>query len=426
MHILVFLNDDSASLRVAARLSRCLSARCTCVDSREAMQAALAAQPFDAAILALPPAVGGSEIPTLDDLLAARLPVLVQTSEYGALCKSLYARKPIMDYVVGEDEEAERQMVEVLRRFQRNRHTRALVVDDSAAYRAQLSFLLHTQGLEVLTAEDGVKALALLEQHPVSLMLTDYQMPNMDGLALTRAVRRMFGKQELAVLVLTASEESQATDFIKSGANDFLYKPFTREELTCRVNQNLDLIYLLADTQDMADRDFLTRLYNRRYFMGRIAERFSKGMAVRQPMAVVMLDIDHFKRINDTYGHDAGDDAIRSLARLLADAVDEVGAVVARMGGEEFAIWLPMAGAAVGEWLESVRVRVAQTPVETASGELWQTVSIGWCDNSSRHHDALASALTAADAALYAAKAGGRNRVCQALDEVCQQPVAMS
>lgn len=315
-----------------------------------------------------PPAVGGLEVPTLNDLLAARLPVLVQTSEYGALCKSLYARKPIMDYVVG--------------------------VDDSAAYRAQLSFLLQTQGLEVLTAEDGVKVLALLEQHPVSLMLT-------------------------------ASEESQATDFIKSGANDFLYKPFTREELTCRVNQNLDLIYLLADTQDMADRDFLTRLYNWRYFMGRVAERFDRGLAAQQPMAVVMLDIDHFKRINDTYGHDAGDDAIRALARLLVDAVDEVGAVVARMGGEEFAIWLPMAGSAVADWLESVRVRVAQTPVETASGALWQTVSIGWCDNSARHHDALESALTAADAALYAAKAGGRNRVHQAVD-LPQQSVALN
>jgi len=408
MNILLFLPDVKTAREWSDAIGKALISRVRLIRDMDQLETLLVTSRFDAAVVATDLADdAGSH--AVDALLAAGIPVVVKAQALTAISKALYLRKAIVDYVVGCNSESLEQAIDILRRLQKNKSTTVLIVDDSASQRGQLSMLVQTQGLRILTAENGQQALAVLAKEHVSLMLTDYHMPVMDGLELTKAARLLYGKHELAIVVLTASSDSQAADFLKYGANDFLSKPFSREELTCRVNQNLDLIYLMTAMHDMAHRDFLTGLYNRRYFLEKGAQLYDVARASSQAVAVAMVDIDHFKRINDTWGHDAGDDAIRSLANQLLEVFD-VNAVVARLGGEEFAI-LMMGDAAEQalSLLEALRVSVEANAVESGDVQIKQTISIGWVEGHAV--ESLASALTMADHRLYDAKTAGRNRI---------------
>jgi len=408
MNVLLFLPDVTLARQWSESINKSLSARVRLVRDMDQLETLLVTAHFDAAIVATD-LVDDAGSCAVDALLEVNIPVVVKARELTEFSKTLFSRKAVVDYVIGCNSESLTQAIDILRRLQKNKSTTVLIVDDSAAQRGQLSMLIQTQGLRILTAENGQQALAILAKEPVSLMLTDYQMPLMDGLELTKAARQLYGKHELAIVVLTASAESQAADFLKYGANDFLSKPFTREELTCRVNQNLDIVYLMTAMHDMAHRDFLTGLYNRRYFLEKAAQLYDTARAAAQTIAVAMVDIDHFKRINDTWGHDAGDDAIRSLAALL-QASFGAPCVVARLGGEEFAI-LMTGDAAINaqERLEALRVSVEANLVESGEVHIKQTISTGWVTR--QDHETLGSALTAADHHLYAAKTAGRNRI---------------
>ncbi len=350
--------------------------------------------------------------------LKYKVPTVVLANRLTPEVRNLFATKGILNYLLNQEdnpEETARETIELIQRHKNNAKISVLVVDDSAAYRAQVSYFLSVHGLSVLTAKDGVEALAVLNQHPVRLVVTDYHMPNMDGLQLTKALRKLKGKDEIAVIAVTATDGSNgATEFLKVGANDFLVKPYTREEFICRVDQNLDMLRLLDTMRERANRDFLTQLYNRRYFLATAEKRYQACLKDRKPMVLAMLDIDHFKKINDTYGHEAGDEALRQMAKLLLTLVPE-DQLVARLGGEEFVLFLTGdLVAKAEEWFEHLRQTTAAQIIHAAKRvEFYQTISIGWVA-SEEMPDALGLAMMFADKALYRAKHQGRNCVVRA------------
>lgn len=320
----------------------------------------------------------------------------------------------IADYIEKNHLAGVYSAVRLVERIRANRENSVLVVDDSTAQRGYLCALLHNRGYRTLQAADGAEGLKVLrENDEISLVITDYNMPNMDGLEMVKQMRGMRSVEDLAIIGLSSTEEKGILPrFLKSGASDFMTKPFMLEELYCRIDQNLDMVRYVREAHDAANRDFLTHLYNRRYFFEQASKLHARARAGELPIVVAMLDADHFKRINDTHGHQVGDDALVAMANTLRDSLDGRG-VLARFGGEEFVCLRVLAeGEAPGECMESLRAAVEAIRLTSEAGEpVPLTVSVG---GTTEPLDSLDRMLTVADQGVYRAKEQGRNRVVMA------------
>lgn len=357
--------------------------------------------------LNLPDAPNGE---TLDLVLGNAVPAIVLT---GTLDRALHDRissKPIFDYVVKQNPGSIDAVQKGAQRILRNRQRKALIVDDSVSYRFFLNRLLQNQCLTVLEARDGADALHILQDHKdISIVITDYEMPNMDGIQLSQQLRKRYSASRLGVIALSAGRDPfLGVRFLKAGANDLVRKPFLPEEFVARINNCIDQLDAIAALRDQAQRDYLTRLYNRRYFYEAGGALFKRAQRGEMQLSCAMLDIDFFKKINDTYGHDMGDKAIVAVARTVQAAFAEDAYIVARMGGEEFCV-LAQNCADFAARLEALRARIEALalPLE-GDATLCMTISIGYSAVLPATLDEL---VNAADQALYAAKQGGRNRV---------------
>jgi diguanylate cyclase (GGDEF)-like protein len=355
--------------------------------------------------LNLPDAPDGQAV---DLVLGNGIATLVLT---GMLDADLHARissKAIVDYVVKQNPGAIETVQRDVRRVLRNITRKALVVDDSGSYRAYLKTILSTQRLNVLEADNGKEALAVLEREPdISLLVTDYEMPEMDGVHLTATLRSRHSSSDLAVVGLSAADDTfLGVRFLKAGANDLVRKPFLLEEFVGRINTCLDHLDDIQTIRDQANRDYLTRLYNRRYLFeaGGILHKSALRGQIR--LLAIVLDVDHFKRINDTHGHDVGDRALVALATLLRENTRGTD-IAARLGGEEFCI-LAVNADNPAVYLERLRARIEALEVPLAEGVLKFTASLGATSDVGASLDAM---INGADRALYQAKEGGRNRV---------------
>ena len=344
------------------------------------------------------------------DLVAPRIPAIVLTGNVTDDMRDFIWSKGIVDYVTKDSPESIAYAIKMLDRLRKNRDIRVLVVDDSGTMRKQQQALLETHRFQVLTAKDGYQALERLEQHPdIRLVLTDYNMPGLDGFALVREIRRRYDKNRLAIIGLSAEgNRLMSAKFIKGGANDFLNKPFISEEFYCRVNHTLEMLENIAVIEELSNRDPLTGLSNRRHFFTSAHSLEARARKTGRPLVCAMLDIDHFKHINDTTGHDVGDLVLKELAALLREVFGEHG-VVARFGGEEFCVLLGQTPLPLAVQLcEELRQRVQSCCIASASGPVHFTVSVG-C--SAQPAETLQQRITQADALLYEAKNSGRNRV---------------
>ncbi len=340
------------------------------------------------------------------------LPTIVVSGVYDEDLRKRVLRKDIIDYVLKNTPGSVDYLVWLVQRLERNRRITALVVDDSPSARHYTASLLELYGYNVTEAGDGATALRALETDTtIRLVIVDQEMPGMDGVELTRRLRALRARDKVAVLGVSGhSDPSLIPRFLKNGANDFLRKPFSREEFFCRVSQNVDQLELIGTLQDLATRDFLTGLPNRRSFLEQAQRRLQQHAAGDPPLAVAMIDIDHFKHINDTHGHEAGDQALRAVAGVL-HAHTRPQDISARFGGEEFcmlASGLDEAGCA--QHFEQLRAAIAALELPLGEQTLRMTTSIGVCRMSAPSHT-LHALLGEADRQLYLAKAGGRNRV---------------
>ncbi len=346
----------------------------------------------------------------LDWTVTHGIPSVVFTATFDLATRGRIMEREVIDYVLKDNEFALPNIVGTVKRALNNRNTRILVVDDTRTTRKVLARMLSIQQYAVVEAGSGQEALTILESNSdIQLVVSDYYMPDMDGFELARRIRRQ--RPDVRVLGISSSTDRQTSaGFLKAGAHDFVSRPFVLEELQCRIASNVEVLEQLRQLQDLAARDFLTGLFNRRHFFARGRQLVSEAREMGLPISVAILDIDHFKRLNDRHGHDGGDKALTAVARTLGVMAERGFNLLARIGGEEFAIIFPGADLDEAERLcGDIRAAIAGAPLVINGETLPLTVSIGV---AALAPDAmLETCLGQADEALYVAKQDGRDRV---------------
>ena len=296
-----------------------------------------------------------------------------------------------------------------------------LVVDDSAVYRKLIGDHLHSWDFGVTLAETGYEAWRVLQQPQApKLILLDWVLPDLDGIELCQRIRRARSTGQYVYIILLTSKEGRQNmlDAMQAGADDYLVKPFDESELKARLlvgKRILDLQdELVAARESMrhaATHDSLTGLLNRAEILGMLERELERGRRERRPLALILADIDHFKKVNDTHGHPFGDEALREIGQRMRSRL-RVYDGVGRYGGEEFLLVLPACDLeAAIQRANELREMIAGTPVKSGEVETTITISLGVAISGCDGVKEAETLLNRADRAMYAAKENGRNRV---------------
>lgn len=358
--------------------------------------------------LNLPDAPNGEVV---DYVISKGLPSIVLTGSMDEATRESFIHKDIVDYVYKGNMDDINYIFRIINRLSKNRQYKVMVVEDSAPFRSALKKILTSLQFQVFTAAHGEEAMNYFADNPdIKLALCDYRMPVKDGLEVLKEIRAIGDKNQIGVLMMTSpSENVNGAIFLKNGANDFIAKPFVKEELICRVNNTIEAMENINQIADFANKDFLTGVYNRRYFYENMNEYVAYAEEHMEPYVVAMLDIDHFKKINDIHGHNSGDKVLKTLAKKLIDETkgDDL---IARFGGEEFCIILKdISNEDAVKFFVNLRANIANCKVQLKKEQIGFTVSIGVAFSRSDYR--LDELLELADEALYRAKENGRNRV---------------
>lgn len=295
---------------------------------------------------------------------------------------------------------------------------RVLVAEDDLTSRTILTAILVKWGYEVVPATDGEQALEIL-QKPDSprLALLDWSMPGLSGVEVCSRLRKNQDHDSIYVIILTAkSEKKNIVEGLNTGANDYIIKPYDNDELQARVNVGKRMVEIQTELESAkhaliheAMHDSLTGIYNRKAVLDVLNKQLSWTKRHGGILSVGMCDLDHFKMINDKYGHQTGDDVLRGFIGIINDNLRQYD-IIGRYGGEEFIIIIPSAGDAM-QLMDFNRLckTTYDSRIETRSGDLSVTVSIGV--TRSKGTNTIDNILAEADDALYRAKDMGRNRV---------------
>ena len=293
-----------------------------------------------------------------------------------------------------------------------------MVAEDDPLSRRMLEAFLSKRDFEVITATNGTDALAILEkENAPRLALLDWMMPGLEGVQVCRQIRERNTQSYTYIILLTAkTQKKDLLQGLESGADDYLTKPFDPQELHARVRVGqriLDLEdSLIAAREELrfrAAHDALTGVANRGAIMETLQREHARQVRIGGFFGIIMLDLDHFKRINDTYGHPCGDTVLQEAAKRMSSSVrayDTVG----RYGGEEFLVVVPAAdGPSMLALAERIRKRIESEPIDSQEGMIKVTASLGVAVSTAADRLPLETLLQLADEALYRAKGRGRN-----------------
>lgn len=298
--------------------------------------------------------------------------------------------------------------------------TKILVAEDEVTFRHMLKTFLTKWGYEVEVVNDGLEAWGVLQrENRPRLALLDWMMPNMDGVEICRAIRERKADPYTYLLLLTSRDQKQdVVEGFEAGADDYLIKPFNPHELRARIHAGERIIELedrLIRAQEalreLATHDPLTGLLNRRACLDALLLELNRGSRTGNPVCIVMADIDHFKKVNDTHGHLIGDEVLCEVARRMQSSLRPYD-VIGRYGGEEFLLVLPGCTLEEGVKLANRVCRLVRSePAKAKNASIDVTISLGVAVTNHPLPGDFEALLGASDLALYQAKSAGRNRV---------------
>lgn len=297
---------------------------------------------------------------------------------------------------------------------------RILVVDDDAANLRLVAETLDGSHYQLETASDGIEAIERVKQSPPDLMILDVMMPKMNGLEVCRIVKSLSTDSFIPIILVTikGDVDSKVTG-LKLGADDYLAKPYNPLELRARVASMLRIKALQdkvnakrRELEALSMTDDLTGLFNHRAMQQRLRDEFVRAQRYNEPLSVLMIDVDHFKQVNDRHGHLFGDHVLAELARVIEASVREID-VCARYGGEEFMVILPQTHF-TGSLLVAERVwrAVSKHGFQNDGVHHRITISIGISFYPNKNVHGVEQLIGFADEALYQAKRSGRDRIC--------------
>ena len=299
-----------------------------------------------------------------------------------------------------------------------------LIVEDDATYREYIQRNLKREGYQVTVVANGVEALDLLEDHFYPIIIADWMMPEMGGKELCRAIRSRTFEGYVFIMILSALGSTEdIIEGLKSGADEYLAKPFNAAEFIARLNTGKRVLELERSLKKASERirflsitDPLTQIYNRGYITQRFPEEMARARRYNRPLSVVMCDIDSFKQINDTHGHQVGDKVLIDFADCLKELVRPKVDWLVRYGGEEFLVFLPETNTAGAvQMAERARDSVENMKMKFDNKIVKITCSFGVAgvDRTPSKGITAEFLINHADRMLYEAKNGGRNQVKQ-------------
>ena len=293
------------------------------------------------------------------------------------------------------------------------------VVDDDAAIRRLVRLFLDRAGYETVECTTGTEAREKLTSQTWDLAVLDRRLPDMDGVVLCQELKSNPEFRIRYIIMLTGEDEQEdKVEGLELGADDYITKPFQYPELLARIRAGKRIVDLQKELLQTNKRlellsitDGLTKLHNHRHFQDELNRAFEESARYERPLSLAIIDIDFFKKVNDTYGHAIGDEVLQTVASLFRDSIRATD-LAARYGGEEFAVVMPETGLddAV-TFAEKIRTLIEATPIPTQAGPVSATVSIGVSSVPHSQIHAPHELIVSADKALYRAKRSGRNQV---------------
>jgi diguanylate cyclase (GGDEF)-like protein len=308
----------------------------------------------------------------------------------------------------------------------RTMKAKVLVVEDSSAQRYHVVTELRRRGYDVCEAAGGLAALSVIKTDPPDIVILDVVLDGMDGYSVCRWLRLGEATRDIVVIMLTVKGEvKERVEGLHIGADDYVPKPFDMDELEARMfaalrtrngrlelrHRNTELEGLLTRTERLAMTDALTGVFNRRRFGESLRHEWASARRYKHPICLVLLDVDHFKQVNDQEGHSAGDEVLKSVAQIIASSIREVD-LCARYGGDEFVLLLPHTpGENATTVANRVREKLARARPTWAGAAANVSLSVGIASNEDASLATPDDLVEAADRALYEAKQAGRDRV---------------
>ncbi len=360
----------------------------------------------------LPDAEKGEAI---DYLISKGVPVIVLTATYDTSTRKKILQKDIVDYLPKSIPQIAEHIVEVIKRTLKSMNTKVLVVEDNLTDLKTMIHYLKIMCFQTRETTTGAETLKILFKEPdIKLLLLDYYLPDKDAFELITQIRQRFKKDQLSIIIVSGTAPTELIPLLlKAGANDFLAKPFSKEEFMARIFNNLEILALIEELKETSLTDPLTKLRNRRYFFQEAPKIFNIAKRLNQPLACVIIDIDKFKKVNDTYGHEAGDQILISIADILKNFFRRRHDIIVRWGGEEFLILTFYRDKTLFiQHLEKLRKTVEETEfyvfINEKKEKIKVTISIG-AELSLK--ESLDEMVRSADQKLYKAKNLGRNKL---------------
>ncbi len=358
--------------------------------------------------LNLPDAKDGDMV---DYAISNHIPSIVLTGLMNENMKQTILKKDIVDYVYKNNRNSIEYTINVIHRVLSNYDTHILILDDPSIKQSKETHILNKIKLDLEISQNTDDILERCHNHSgkYSLVLIDDTIKNIDAIGLTIALRQQYKKDQLAIIILGQNKNSEdSCEFIKFGANDFIEKPYTEIELISRINANLDLLDSFKQAKNLANRDYLSGAYNRRFLFDSGTSIFKKAQRKKEDIAVAMIDIDNFKNINDTYGHDVGDLVIKNTVNVL-NKILRTSDLMVRFGGEEFCILLEYISLKDTITLfQRIIEKFEHNIIKVNNQSFSYTISIGICYGMEENLEAM---IKKSDDNLYLAKNNGKNQL---------------